>query len=183
MAVDMEALMLLAKDLLLAIGEDPERDGLKDTPERFAKWWKEFIDYDPGKTETSFNVQNTDQIVTISGIKVWSLCEHHLLPFSCNIAIGYIPANNKVLGLSKFGRIAHQMAHKPQVQERLANEIADEITRITDSTNVAVIADGEHLCMTMRGIKSPSTMSTSVMRGVFRDEIETRNELLFLVRR
>ena len=88
-----------------------------------------------------------------------------------------------MLGLSKFGRIAHQMAHKPQVQERLANEIADEITRITGSNNVAVIADGEHLCMTMRGIKSPSTMSTSVMRGVFRDEIETRNELLFLVRR
>jgi GTP cyclohydrolase I len=183
MAVDMEALRLIGKDLLLAIGEDPDRDGLRDTPERFAKWWREFIEYDAGTTDTSFNIQNADQIVVVSGINVWSLCEHHLLPFKCSIAIGYIPVEGKVLGLSKFGRIAHQMAHKPQVQERLANEIADEITRITGSSNIAVIADGEHLCMTMRGIKSPSVMSTSVMRGLFRDEIETRNELLFLVRR
>lgn len=168
--------------LLQAIGEDPHREGLKDTPKRFAKWWKEFMEFDEGDVERVFDIGQTDEIVAVSGIKVWSLCEHHLLPFHATIAIAYIP-KDKVLGLSKFGRIAHAVAHKPQVQERVTQEIADRIEEVTGTGDVAVIADGEHLCMSMRGIKTPATMSTSVMRGVFRDSAEARAEVMRLWRR
>lgn len=178
--VDYDKLVQIGKDLLIAIGEDPERDGLKDTPHRYAKWWREFIDYDAGKIETSFQLENNDQMVAVTGMRVWSLCEHHLLPFSSTIAIGYIP-KDKVLGLSKFARIAHKYAHKPQVQERLVQEIADEVKRITGSQNVAVVADGEHSCMVMRGIRTSGNMRTSVMSGAFRNEPEARAEFLNLV--
>lgn len=178
----MSQVRVLTRQLLNAIGEDPDREGLKDTPDRVAKWWKEFIEYDAGTTDTMFDVINSDQMVVVSGIEVWSLCEHHLLPFSATISIGYIP-KGKVLGLSKFARICHQAAHKLQLQERLIAEIADAITKTTNSIDVAVIADGQHLCMSMRGIKSPATMSTSVMRGAFRREVETRNEFLALIKR
>jgi GTP cyclohydrolase I len=181
MAVNKEWLEDIGYELLLAIGENPERDGLKGTPDRFARWWKEFIEYDGGSTDALFDIKS-DSIVAVSGIQVWSLCEHHLLPFQCDVTIGYIP-KKQVLGLSKFARIAHKAAHKPQVQERLINEIADEITAITGSKDVAVIADGHHLCMSMRGIKTPSTMHTSEMRGKFRKLPETRNELMHLLKR
>jgi GTP cyclohydrolase I len=180
MAVDFEKLKEIGRELLVAIGEDPDRNGLKDTPERYAKWWREFMDYDAGKIETSFTLDNNDQIVAVIGMKVWSLCEHHLLPFSATISVGYIPFE-KVLGLSKFARIAHKFAHKPQVQERLVHEIADEIVRVTGTNDVAVVADGEHSCMVMRGIKTSGNMRTSVMRGRFREEAETRAELLNLI--
>lgn len=178
--VDYDKLVQIGRDLLIAIGEDPERDGLKDTPHRYAKWWREFIDYDAGKIETSFQLENNDQMVAVTGMRVWSLCEHHLLPFSSTISIGYIP-KDKVLGLSKFARIAHKYAHKPQVQERLVQEIADEVKKITGSENVAVVADGEHSCMVMRGIRTSGNMRTSVMSGAFRNEPEARAEFLNLV--
>lgn len=178
--VDFEKLVAAGKMLLEAIGEDPNRDGLLDTPERYAKWWKEFIDYDAGKIETSFTLENNDEVVAVVGMKVWSLCEHHLLPFSATISVGYIP-NEKVLGLSKFARIAHKHAHKPQVQERMVQEIADEIERVCGTVDIAVVADGEHSCMVMRGIKTQGNMRTSVMRGAFRAEPETRAEFLNLV--
>lgn len=180
MSVDFEKLEQLGRELLIAIGEDPDRDGLKDTPTRYAKWWREFIDYDAGKIETSFQLEDNDQMVAVIGMKVWSLCEHHLLPFSSTISIGYLP-NEKVLGLSKFARIAHKHAHKPQVQERLVMQIADEVQKITGSQDVAVVADGEHSCMVMRGIRTEGNMRTSVMRGRFREEPETRAELLNLI--
>jgi GTP cyclohydrolase I len=111
---------------------------------------------------------------------VASLCEHHLLPFWCDVSIGYIP-DEKVLGLSKFARIAHQFAHRLQLQEQLGQQIANEITRITGTMNVAVVLKGEHLCMTARGIRTPGRMTSSVMRGVFRTESETRMEFLRLI--
>lgn len=178
--VDYDALLKVGRDLLIAIGEDPDRDGLQDTPKRFAKWWTEFMDYDAGSIDTSFAIKS-NSLVAVSNITVWSLCEHHLLPFKSKISIAYIPSG-KILGLSKFARIAHKAAHKPQVQERLVNEIADQITEITRSSNVAVIADGEHLCMTMRGIRTPATMHTSELRGAFRKE-STRNELWHILSR
>jgi GTP cyclohydrolase I len=180
MTVDYDKLVDIGKQLLIAIGEDPERDGLKDTPNRYAKWWKEFIDYDAGKIETAFTLENNDQMVAVTGMRVWSLCEHHLLPFSATVSIGYIP-KDKVLGLSKFARIAHKFAHKPQVQERMVQEIADEVVRVTGSKDVAVVADGEHSCMVMRGIRTSGSMRTSVMGGLFRSEPETRAEFLNLV--
>jgi GTP cyclohydrolase IA len=178
--VDFDKLVQAGTLLLEAIGEDPNRDGLKDTPQRYAKWWREFIDYDAGKIETSFTLENNDEVVAVVGMKVWSLCEHHLLPFSATVSVGYIP-NEKVLGLSKFARIAHKHAHKPQVQERMVQEIADELERVCGTKDIAVVADGEHSCMVMRGIKTTGNMRTSVMRGAFRAEHETRAEFLNLV--
>jgi GTP cyclohydrolase IA len=178
--VDYPKLLALGRELLLAIGEDPEREGLRETPRRWADSWCEFIEYDPGTTETTFSSAASDQLVCVSGMRVASLCEHHLLPFWCDVSIGYIP-NEKVLGLSKFARIAQQCAHRLQLQEQLGQQIADEITRITGTQNVAVVLKGEHYCMAARGIRMPGRMTSSVMRGVFRTESQTRMEFLQLI--
>lgn len=178
--VDYPKLLELGRELLIAIGEDPDREGLLDTPRRWADSWREFIEYDPGKTETTFSSASMDQMVCVSGMRVWSLCEHHLLPFYCDVAIGYM-AEGKVLGLSKFARIAHQFAHQLQLQERLGQQIADEVTRITGTNDVAVVLKGRHLCMESRGIQTPGVMSSSVMRGAFREEFETRMEFLRMI--
>jgi GTP cyclohydrolase IA len=179
--VDYPRLLELGRELLIALGEDPNREGLLDTPRRWADSWREFIEYDPGTTETTFESVAIDQMVTVSGIRVSSLCEHHLMPFWCDVAIGYI-TREKVLGLSKFARIAHQFAHQLQIQERLGQQIADEISRITGTEDVAVVLKGEHLCMSARGIRTPGLMTSSVMRGVFRAEYETRMEFLCLIK-
>ena len=178
--VDYPRLLALGHELLLAIGEDPEREGLRETPRRWADAWREFMEYDPGTTETTFASTSIDQIVCVSGLRVWSLCEHHLLPFWCDVSIGYVP-DEKVLGLSKFARIAHQCAHRLQLQERLGQQIAEEISRITGTENVAVVLKGEHVCMTARGIRTPGLMTTSTMRGIFRTQSETRMEFLRLI--
>jgi GTP cyclohydrolase I len=120
-------------------------------------------------------------MVVVSGMTIWSMCEHHLLPFRCNISIGYISAE-KILGLSKFARIAQQYAHRLQIQERMVEQIADEVTRLTASPDVAVVASGEHLCMLMRGIKTSAIMTSSAMRGAFRDNATTRAEFLEIAR-
>lgn len=178
--VDYPKLLELGRELLIAIGEDPDREGLINTPRRWADAWREFIEYDPGVTDTTFASATTDQMVCVSGMRVASLCEHHLLPFWCDVSIGYI-TGEKVLGLSKFARIAHQFAHRLQIQERLGQQIADEVSRITGTQDVAVVLKGEHTCMSMRGIHTPGVMTSSVMRGVFRAEYETRMEFLRLI--
>lgn len=178
--VDFDRLQWLGRELLIAIGEDPDREGVKDTPKRWAKWWRGFIEYEPGKIDTTFSSVTTDQMVVVSGMKVWSLCEHHLLPFWCNISVAYI-ATDYVLGLSKFARIAHKYAHRLQIQEQLTHQIADEIQQVTGSESVAVLGKGEHLCMTMRGIQTPALMTSSVMRGAFYDNASARQEFLSLV--
>jgi GTP cyclohydrolase I len=121
-------------------------------------------------------------MVTVSGVRVWSLCAHHLLPFYTDLSMGYVAAG-RVLGLSKFARIAHAVAHKLQTQEQLAEEVADEIERVTGTRNVAVLCEnGLHTCMTMRGVKKPGAMMmTSAMRGVFKSNQATRSEFLSLV--
>jgi len=175
--VNYPKLLQLGRELLLALGEDPDREGLRDTPRRWADAWREFIEYDPGTLDTCFDSASVDQMVTISGIRVSSLCEHHLMPFTCEVAIGYI-AQGKVLGLSKFARIAHKFAHRLQLQEQLGQQIADEVCRITGTENVAVVLKGEHLCMSARGIRTHGTMTSSVMHGIFRTESEARMEFL-----
>jgi len=179
--MDIKKIESLITELLIEIGEDPTRDGLLETPKRVAKYWKEFIEYEPGKINTAFEAVNADQMVIVSNIKVWSLCEHHLVPFNSTISIGYI-TKNKVLGLSKFARIAHKHAHKLQLQEKLVEDIAKEVSELVETDNVAVFAEGQHLCMVARGIKTDGKMITSVMNGVFRAESETRNEFLQLVK-
>lgn len=177
---DAETLESVARQLLALIGEDPNREGLADTPARWARWWREFVDYDPGNTGTTFDVVHADQMVAVTGVRVWSLCEHHLLPFYADLTMGYI-TETRVLGLSKFARIAQDHAHRLQVQERLVAGIADDLQALTGSPSVAVVARGEHLCMTMRGVRSPATMHSSVTRGAFRDNAGTRAEFFALV--
>mgnify|MGYP003131891812 CR=1 FL=1 len=170
---------ILCYKLLQEIGEDPTREGLVDTPKRFARWWRDFSTYKDNKMQTTFTVSNVDQMVIVRGMKVWSLCEHHLLPFWCDITVGHI-AEKSVLGLSKYARIAHQHASKLQMQERLVTDIANDIKEYTKSEDVAVIAKGEHLCMAMRGIKTEGEMISSVMSGKFRSNVDTRAEFISL---
>jgi GTP cyclohydrolase I len=139
------------------------------------------IDYEPGKLATTFEAVTSNQLVVVSGMRVWSLCEHHLLPFWCDITIGYIPAG-QVLGLSKFGRIAQQFAHRLQLQEQLTRQIAEAVGEAAGSWDVAVLGSGEHLCMTMRGVsKAGSRMMTSAVRGSLADSEVTRKEALSLI--
>jgi GTP cyclohydrolase I len=178
--VDTDRIQKAALEILEAIGEDPEREGLRETPARVARFWQEFINYDCGNTDITFECVTTDQMVVVTGMRVWSLCEHHLLPFWCDVSIGYI-AREKVLGLSKFARVAHQCSHRLQIQERLVHQIADEVERLTGSSDVTVFASGQHLCMVMRGIKTEGMLKTSVTRGVFRDDPNVRMEFLRLI--
>ena len=177
--VDYERLQSIARELLQAIGEDPGRDGLIDTPRRFAALWREFIEYDPGVTDTTFDSASNGQIVVVSGMRVYSICEHHLLPFWCDVAVGYI-VHNKVIGLSKFARIAHHVAHRLQVQERIAESIAKEVQAITETEDVMVKVSGVHLCMLMRGVKTAGVLSSIVTRGVFNVDSTKRAEFLQL---
>lgn len=163
--------------MLIEVGEDHLRAGLRDTPARFARWWREFFSYDPGTVDTVFPVSTSGETVVVSDIEVWSLCEHHLLPFSCSISIAYRPSET-VLGLSKFARIAHRHAHKLQIQERLVQDIASEICKVAGTDDVAVIAHGQHLCMAMRGIRTPAVMTSSYLGGIFEQHGPVRQELM-----
>lgn len=164
-------------DLLEAIGEDPHREGLRETPRRVAEFWLDFMQGDHGNCETTFKQEATDQMVVVTKLRVWSLCEHHLLPFWCDVSIGYI-ARKKILGLSKFARIARRCASKLQNQERLVEQIAAEIAHITETHDVAVYAAGEHTCTLMRGVMTPHTMHSSKMSGVFLQIPSARAEFL-----
>jgi len=179
-SVDYERLLAIGYDLLVAIGEDPNREGIRETPRRWASWWREFIEYDAGNIDVTFESVTTDQLVVVSGLRVWSLCEHHLLPFWSDITVGYL-AEDRVMGLSKIARITTKVAHRLQLQERLVHQIADEIQAIIGSDkSVAVLGQGEHLCMAMRGVKMRGLMTTSVMRGFFMEKPELRQEFLQL---
>ena len=176
-----DPLVDIGRRLLKEIGEDPERDGLRGTPERFARWWREFVNYDPGSVSTLFESAAVGQLVTVADMEVWSLCEHHLLPFRCVVTVSYRPLG-RLLGLSKFARIAHGRAHRLQVQERLVSDIARDVVEVTGSPDVAVVARGEHLCMTMRGIRTSAFMTSTAYLGAFEKDGELRAELLALTR-
>lgn len=175
-------LIELGRELLLALGEDPEREGLRETPRRWAAAWREFLNYDPGQTDVTFaHSASTGQLVCVSGIHVFSICEHHLLPFECTVAIGYIP-QERVLGLSKFARIAHACAHRLQLQEQLGQHIAAEIVRIAETPSVAVVLKGVHHCMVARGIRTPGMMTTTVMQGCFETDVALRDDFWRIIR-
>lgn len=168
---------LLLNEITPGWKTDPHMEG---TPKRYAKWWAEFLNPPSMQsTMTTFPQSQVDQMVVVSDIQVWSLCAHHLLPFNATVSIGYL-AEGEVLGLSKFARMAELEAAQPTSQEALADGIANRITEATGTTSVAVKASGVHLCMTMRGVRSPATMTTSVTRGMFRDDPKTRDEWLQL---
>jgi GTP cyclohydrolase I len=169
-----QRLEVLARLLLNEIDPDPTRAGLAETPRRVADMWIEFVEFEAGRTDTCFE-HEADQMVMLGGLRIWSLCEHHLLPFYCDLAIAYIAAG-KVIGLSKLARIAQQAAHRLNLQEGLVNAIAGEVERITGSPDVAVMAIGEHLCMTMRGARAPGLMLSTKLHGLFKADAATRAE-------
>jgi GTP cyclohydrolase I len=169
-------------DILEMIGENPKREGLTDTPDRVARFWKEFMEYDPGNIDTTFTVENSiDQMVVVGDIPFFSMCEHHLLPFWGKISVGYI-ARSKVVGLSKIPRIIQKHAHKLQLQEQLCQQVATELSELLGHNDVAIIGTAIHSCMVMRGIRSDGVMKTSVMWGAFRNEPETRSEFFTLLK-
>jgi GTP cyclohydrolase I len=178
--LDTVKIAAIVKILLEELGEDSTREGLRDTPERVARFYQEFLGYLPENSDTTFEAVRADQLVVVKDIPIFSLCEHHLLPFWCDVAIGYL-THEKVLGLSKFARIAQNYAHQLQLQERLTQQIAETVEKAVQSPDVAVVVSGQHLCMMMRGIKTPAVMVTSVMLGQFRDNHELRSEFLTIV--
>lgn len=172
-------IQVLYAQLIQELGYDVSAPNLRETPDRVARFWDEFINYDPGNVSTVFQSINVDQMIVVSGIRVWSLCEHHLLPFWVDLSVGYI-SKDKVIGLSKIPRIAKKHARKLQIQERLIEDIALEISKITESPDVAVVGTGVHTCMVMRGVETDGTMTSSSMKGAFRAEAETRKEFFDL---
>jgi GTP cyclohydrolase I len=177
----------LYRELLVRVGEDPTRDGLIDTPERMEKSMAFLtrgytMDVNAVLHEALFDV-DYDEMVIVKDIEFFSMCEHHLLPFFGKAHIAYVP-NGKVIGLSKIPRVVDVYARRLQVQERLTTQIADAISEAIDPQGVAVILEAQHLCMMMRGVeKQHSATVTSAMLGVFKTQIQTRNEFLSLVRR
>jgi len=178
----------IVRAMIRAIGDDPEREGLKDTPKRVVKSWGElFSGYaqKPEQFKTVFSEAH-DQMIVCRGIEFASFCEHHMLPFIGTISIGYVPKRGegaKVIGLSKLARIADMYAKRLQIQERLTSQIADAVVELISPYGVAVVVEASHTCMTMRGVgKQRSRMTTSEMRGLFREDAAARGEMLQLLR-
>jgi GTP cyclohydrolase I len=171
------------RELLAAIGEDPDREGLRETPARVARAYAELtagIRMRPEDVLTTTFDLGHDEMVLVRDIELWSMCEHHLVPFTGVAHVGYIPAETgKITGLSKLARVVDVFAKRPQVQERLTTEIADTIERALEPRGVFVVIEAEHLCMTMRGVKKPGSVTvTSAVRGLFRNDARTRQEAL-----
>jgi len=175
----------LTESLIYAIGDDPQREGLVDTPKRVAKFWKEFIsgDHTEWEVNRSFEAVQVDQMIVVKGIRGWSLCEHHLMPFSFVAHVGYI-TGERVIGLSKIPRIVVRCARRLQLQERLTNDIADALEEIVKPKGVAVvIEDSVHTCAVMRGIEAREmSFTTSCMRGVFLGNPVARAEFMELIK-
>ncbi|MBC8214603.1 MAG: GTP cyclohydrolase I FolE [Candidatus Marinimicrobia bacterium] len=175
----------IIQELLVEIGENPDRSGLKRTPERVAKAW-EFLakGYEQSIEEIINNAifeEDYDEMVVVKDIDFFSLCEHHLLPFFGKAHIGYIP-QGKIIGLSKIPRIVEMYGRRLQVQERMTQEIAQTIMKVVEPEGVAVVLEGQHMCMQMRGVeKKNSYATTSYMTGCFRDDDRTRKEFLDII--
>ena len=184
--VDVERAAAAVRELLLAIGEDPDRPGLQDTPGRVARAYAETFAglwQDPTDILATTFDEDHDEMVLVKDIPMYSTCEHHLVPFHGVAHVGYIPgADGKVTGLSKLARLVEVYARRPQVQERMTSQIADALSDVLKPRGVIVVIEAEHLCMAMRGIRKPgSTTVTSAVRGIFRDNPATRSEAMSLV--
>ena len=181
----MDNIEKITKQLLIELGEDPDREGLIKTPHRVSKSWKFLIGgynqtIEQVVNDAIFTVDNQDMII-VKNINYYSLCEHHLLPFMGKVHVGYIP-DGKVLGLSKIPRIVDIYARRLQLQEQLTQQIAKGITEFLNPKGVGVVIEGEHMCKRMRGVqKQNASMQTSSMTGIFRKEKKTREEFLNLI--
>jgi GTP cyclohydrolase I len=184
--VDKERIERAVREILEAIGEDPDREGLVRTPQRVAEMYEEVFaglaDDPAGHLAVTFAADH-DEMIMVKDIPLYSMCEHHLVPFLGRAHVAYIPnANGRITGLSKLARLVESYARRPQVQERLTSQIADQIDEKLAPRGVLVVIEAEHLCMSMRGIQKPgATTVTSAVRGLFRDKAATRAEAMAFI--
>ena len=183
--IDQDKIKRAVHEILVAIGEDPSREGIKETPRRIAEMYAEVFSgmkEDPREVLSVGFEEGHNEMVILKDIPFYSMCEHHLLPFYGMVHVGYIP-KGRVVGASKLGRVVEILAKRPQLQERLTTQIADTIVEALQPQGVAVVIEAEHMCMTMRGVKKPgSNIVTSAMRGSFRTRAVTRAEFLSLIK-
>lgn len=182
--VDLPRIEKAVKEILAAVGEDPDREGLLETPARVARMYAELfsgLHSDPGRHLKKVFPEEYDQMVLVRDITFNSMCEHHLLPFMGVAHIGYLP-NHKVTGLSKLARVVEEVSHRPQVQERMTHQIADLIEEVLDAKGVVVVLEATHTCMTIRGVRKPGSLTvTSAVRGLLKTNISSRAEALSLI--
>ena len=182
--VDLARIRRAVREILIAIGEDPDREGLVETPDRVARMYEEIfqgLHQDPAVHLTKLFTQKYDELVLVKDIRFESTCEHHLLPFVGKAHVAYIP-NGKVVGLSKIPRVIDVLSKRPQLQERLTEEVAELLMSQLGAKGVAVVMEASHSCMTVRGVHKPgSTLITSALRGACKDRAATRAEVLALI--
>lgn len=185
MSIDIKKIEEAVYMILEAIGEDPEREGLKDTPKRVARMYGEVFSGLHEDPSQHLNVQFSEEheeMVIVKDIPIYSMCEHHLVPFYGKAHIAYIPKKGKVTGLSKLARVVEGYAKRPQLQERLTSQIADSVMDVLEPRGVLVVIEAEHMCMTMRGVKKPGSQTlTSAVRGIFKTSQATRAEGFALI--
>ncbi|HLU22637.1 GTP cyclohydrolase I FolE [Lederbergia graminis] len=173
--------------IIEAIGEDPSREGLIDTPKRVAKMYQEVfagLRKDPADYFDTIFGEEHEELVLVKDIPFFSMCEHHLVPFFGKAHVAYIPQNGRVAGLSKLARAVEAVASRPQLQERITSTVADVMMKKLEPQGVMVVIEAEHMCMTMRGVKKPGSKTiTSAVRGVFASDRQTRSEVLSLIHR
>jgi GTP cyclohydrolase I len=184
--VDLERIERAVREILHAIGEDPDRDGLLRTPERVAEMYAEVcagLSQDPASHLVVTFEANHDEMVLVRDIALYSICEHHLVPFHGRAHVAYIPGDDgRITGLSKLARLVDGYAKRPQVQERLTTQIADALVEALDPRGAFVMIEAEHLCMSMRGVRKPGTLTvTSAVRGLFKESAATRAEVMSLL--
>ncbi len=186
MSVDKTRIEHAVREILEAVGEDPERDGLVRTPERVAAMYEEIfggLADDPSRHLTVTFEAEHDEMVMVRDIPLFSVCEHHLVPFAGRAHVAYIPGEDgRITGLSKIARLVEGFARRPQVQERLTTQVADALVDVLQPSGVLVMIEAEHLCMSMRGVKKPGALTiTSAVRGLFKTNAATRSEALALI--
>jgi len=184
--MDKKKIIKAVREILEAVGDKPSRPDLKYTPERVADMYEEILSgmkKDPSKELEVLLSEGHDEVVLIKNIPLYSICEHHLLPFIGKAHVAYVPQGNRVTGLSKLARVVDILAKRLQVQERLTTQVADTIMKKLKPKGVMVVIEAEHLCMTMRGVKKPGAVTvTSAVRGIFRTNSKTRAETLALIK-
>lgn len=184
--MDKKRIEKAVREIILAVGEDANRSDIKDTPRRVANMYEEILSGIKSNPERELEVvfeKDHDEIILLKGIPLYSICEHHLLPFAGKAHVAYIPSNNRVTGLSKLARVVDILSKRLQVQERLTTDIAEIIMKKLRPKGVMVIIEAEHLCMSMRGVKKPGVLTiTSAVRGVFRQNEKTRAEAMALIK-
>lgn len=182
--VDQARIQRAVREILLAVGENPDREGLRETPARVARMYAELfggLHQDPRRHLKKFFTEKCDEVVLVRDISFNSMCEHHMLPFMGKAHVAYLPGP-RVIGLSKLARVVEEVARRPQVQERMTEEIADLLVQELQAKGVAVVIEAEHTCMTIRGVRKPGCVCvTSAMKGVFRTGSSTRAELMTLI--